>query len=158
MALGATPIILSSKSQESIIAYQKQCYTMLNTQWNIRDNMRRIDLAYIRENDLTKENQRAKITNRYGDADKFQNVTIPVVMQQVEAATVYQSSVFLTGVPIFGIVADPDNEDEAQQLEAVIDENATRGGWNRQLMMHMRNGFKYNFAALEVVWDRIVTA
>lgn len=158
MAMSATPAILSKPSQLGIINFQKQCYTMLNTSWNIRENMRRIDLAYIRENDLTKENQRAKYANRYGDADKLQNITIPVVMPQVEAAVVYQSSVFLTGIPLFGVVADPDFEDEAMQLESVIDANAIRGGWVRQLMMHFRNGFKYNFAALEVVWDREVTA
>jgi hypothetical protein len=69
--------------------------------------MSKIDLSYMRENDLTKANQRAKLANAYGDADKYQNIVMPVVMPAVESAVVYQSSVFLTGNPIFDVVSDP---------------------------------------------------
>src|SRR5712672_2344487 len=99
---GATPILLPQKVQEGIIEFHKQCYSMLNHQWNIREQMRQIDLSYIREQDWTKDNVRARIAYQYGDSSKFQNVTVPIVMPQVEAAVTYQSSVFLTGVPLFG--------------------------------------------------------
>jgi hypothetical protein len=120
--------------------------------------MRQTDLAYQREIDFTDEQMKAKISNRYGDPTKFQNITVPVVMPQVEAAVTYQSSVFLTGTPIFGFVADPQFEDEAQQLEAIIEENSTRGSWVEQLMLFFRDGFKYNLCAIEVGWGRKVTA
>lgn len=152
-----TPMILSKKSQEGIIQFSRQCYRLLNQQYNIREQMRQVDLAYIREQDQTQENQRAKIANRYGDSNKFQNVTVPIVMPQVEAAVTYQSSVFLTGNPIFGVVAAPEFEDQAVQMETIIDDQATKGGWVRELMMFFRNGFKYNFAAIEVDWCRKVT-
>ena len=158
MTLPNTPLIIPAKSQEGIIQFQRACYTLLNQQWNLREQMRKIDLAYIREMDLTNNNTRAKVANQYGDADKLRNLVIPVVMPQVESAVVYQTSVFLQGTPLFGVVASPEYEDQAVQMETVIDENAIRGKWVQQLMMHFRDGFKYNIAALEIAWDREVTA
>ena len=130
---------------------------MLNQQWNLREQMRQRDLAYIRENDWTQEHWRAKLANRYGDPTKFQNVTVPVVMPQVEAAVTYQASVFLTGTPIFGFVAPPDQEDTALQYQAIVEENSIRGGWTQQFQIFFRDLFKYNLGALEVTWDREVT-
>ena len=153
----ATPTIIPDKSQAALIQFHKQCYSMLNQQWNLREQMRQVDLAYIRENDWTQENWRARLSNRYGDPTKFQNVTVPVVMPQVEAAVTYQSSVFLTGTPIFGFVAPPGEEDVALQYQAIMEENSTRGGWNQQLMIFFRDVFKYNLGAVEVDWGREVT-
>jgi hypothetical protein len=130
---------------------------MLNQQWNLREQMRQRDLAYIRENDWTKEHWRAKLANSYGDPNRFQNVTVPVVMPQVEAAVTYQSSVFLTGVPLFGFVAPAAEEDTALQYQSIIEENATRGGWVQQFQIFFRDIFKYNIGAIEVDWGREVT-
>lgn len=151
-------MILPADVQDRVINYHRQCFNLLNQQWNLREQLRQIDLAYIRETDSTQEQMKAKLANLRRDPDKFQNITLPVVMPQVESATVYQSSVFLTGTPIFGVVSSPAFEDEAMQLETVIDENATRGAWARELMMAFRDGFKYNIACVEVPWDRKVTA
>lgn len=158
MAQPNTPMLLSKKSQEALIQYHHQCYDLQARNWNIREQMRKIDLAYIRENDFTQEQQKAKLANRYGDPTKFQNITVPVVMPMVEAAVTYQASVFLTGHPIFGVVSNPQNMDAAMQMETVIEEQSIRGGWTRELMLFFRDGFKYNLAAVEVVWDRTVTA
>lgn len=158
MTQSNTPMQISPKSQQAVIEFQKQCYNMLNQQWNLREQMRKVDLAYIREKDKTGENLRAKQANAYGDSNRIQNVTVPVVMPQVEAAVVYQSSVFLQGNPIFGVVASPQYMDEAMMMEAILAENSTRGGWVREFMMHFRDGFKYNLAGLEVAWDRKVTS
>lgn len=153
-----TPLLLRKKSQEGLLQLHNQCYNMFNQQWNIRERMRLVDLAYMREADLTVENQRAKIANRYGDKDRFQNITIPIVMPQVESAVTYQSSVFLTGAPLFGVVSDPAYEDEALQLESIIDSQAVRGGWSRELLLFFRDGFKYSgMSALEVSWDRQIS-
>ena len=153
-----TPMLLSKKAQEALLQYHHQCYDLQARNWNLREQMRKIDLAYIRENDFTDEHQRAKRANRYGDSTKYQNVTVPVVMPMVEAAVTYQASVFLTGHPIFGVVSNPQNIDAATQMETVIEEQSVRGGWVRELMMFFRDGFKYNLACCEVGWERVVTA
>ena len=152
-----TPILLSKNSQAGLLELHHQCLRQFTTQWNIRTAMRAIDLQYAREADLSKENARARIANRYGDKDRFQNITIPIVLPQVESAVTYQTSVFLTGIPLFGCVAAPAYEDEAQQMETLIDDQATRGGWAREFGMFFRDGFKYNLSALEVSWKRETT-
>lgn len=157
MVQPTTPLIVSRESQRGILEFEKQCFNMLNQQWNLREQMRSVDLKYQRELDYTKENQRAKAANKSGDPTRFQNYTIPVILPQVESAVSYQSSVFLQGFPIFDVVASPAYEDQARQLGAVIEENSIRGGWSRELQMFFRDGFKYNLAAMEVCWGREVT-
>lgn len=152
-----TAVQLSRSSQLGLLELHRQCYQQYGAQWNLREQMREIDLAYAREMDLTTENQRAKAANRYGNKDKFQNITIPIVLPQVEAAVTYQASVFLTGVPLFGVAASPAWEDEALMLETTIDNQATRGGWARELTLFFRDGFKYNLSAVEVAWCRETT-
>lgn len=150
-------MLLSKKSQEGIIQFHRQCYNLLNQTWNIREMFRQIDLSYIRESDWTSANRRAELANKYGDSDKFKNITVPVVKPLVESAVTYQTSVFLTGEPLFGVVSTPEFEDEALQLESIISEQSIRGGWVRHLMMFFRDGFKYNLSAIECSWDRLVT-
>lgn len=158
MAQPNTPMLLSRKAQEAIVQYHHQCCNLQAQNWNLRDQMRRMDLAYIREGDMSTENWRARLANRYGDKSKFQNVTVPVVMPIIESAVTYQTSVFLTGHPIFGVVANPQNEDAAIQMETIVEEQSVRGGWVRELMMFFRDGFKYNLSCIEVNWNRVVTA
>ncbi len=154
----STPTIISDKSQEGLLALHNQCYNMFNQQWNIRERMREVDLAYQREVDQTVEHQRAKAANKAGDSTRLQNITIPIVMPQVESAVTYQASVFLTGTPLFGVVADPQYQDEALMLETAIDNDALRGGWIREFMLFFRDGFKYSgMSAVECTWAREVT-
>ena len=153
-----TPTIIPKKSQEGIVEYAKLAYNSLNSQWDLRSKMRAMDLAYMREQDLSSENNKAKNANTYGDKTKFQNITVPVVLPQVEAAVTYQSSVFLTGHPLFGIVASPQYIDEAMQMETIIEDQSVRGGWVSELIQFFRDGFKYNISALEVPWQKVVTA
>lgn len=153
-----TPFLLPPKSADGVIQYLRQCNTLLNMQWDFRENLRQIDLVYIREQDWTKEHQRAKLANKLGDSNRYQNIQVPVVMPAVEEAVKYQASVFLTGQPIFGVVSDPAFIDQAKMMETVIDQNAIYGGWVRQLMMFFRDGFKYNFSALECSWKQSNTA
>jgi len=138
-----TPMLISKKSQEALLQYHHQCNDLQSRNWNLREQMQRIDRAYMREVDFTQENTKAKLANRYGDPTKFQSITVPVVMPMVEAAVTYQASVFLTGHPIFGVVSNPQNMDAALQMETVIEDQSTRGGWVRELMLFIRDGFKY---------------
>jgi len=154
----ATPIRISRKSQDKLIEYIQNAQYAYNISGDYRNVMRNIDLAYMREVDATKENVRAKAANAAGDTNKIQNLVIPIILPQVESATVYQSSVFLTGHPIFGATAAPELMDQAMAMEAVIEEEQVRGGWVAELMAMFRDGFKYNVGACEVTWTREVSA
>ena len=157
----STSVPLAKKSQEAFIAYYNAMQNLQSDPIaNLRTRMEVIDKAYQREVDKSEAQRRAKSANQSGDTARFQNITVPVVMPQIETAVTYQASVFLTGQPLFGVVASPAYEDAALQLETIIDENSTKAGngWARQLMMFFRDGYKYNFAPIEVTWDQEVTA
>jgi len=154
----STSIPLSDTSQKAFIAYYNSMQDSNNAvRSNQRSRMESIDRAYQRENDKTQEQLRAKAANDAGDPTRLQNTTVPVVMPQVETAVTYQSGVFLTGSPLFGVVASPEFENEALQMESVIEDESIRGGWARELMMFFRDGEKYNLAPIEVSWEQEVT-
>ncbi len=155
----ATSVPLTKKSQAAFIEYYKQAQNLQSSHMSsMRSRMEETDRQYQRNKDATQETADAKAANKAGDITRFQDVTVPVVAPQVEAAVVYQTSVFLTGYPLFGVVASPQYMDEAMQLETVIEEQSIRGGWTRDLMMFFRDGAKYNFAPVEVNWKQIKTA
>ena len=146
-----TPIPnLSPKAQEGIIHFYRSCASITSSVWNIREQMLAVDKLYMREMDRTMEDAKAKMANAAGDPTKFQNIVVPVVMPSVEAAVTYQTSVFLTGVPLFGVSSTAEHADAALQMESIIDNQSIRGGWARELQLLFRDGFKYNFAAAEV--------
>lgn len=154
----ATVVPLTKESQKLFISYYSN---ILKSQKTVRGSRRNrfshIDRVYQRELDQTEEQKRAKQANNNGDPSRYQNMTVPVVMPQVEAAVTYQSSVFLTGLPIFGVVANPQFMDEAIQMEALLEQASIKGGWVRELILFFRDGFKYNFAPIEVSWNKEVT-
>lgn len=157
MASNAT-FIPSKKSQEAVIEYYRQTQNIVNRTRNTsRNRYTAIDKSYQREVDQTEAQARAKAANKQGDVARMQNVVVPVVMPQVESAVVYQTSVFLTGDPLFGVVSAPEFIDEALQLETAIENHSIKGGWTRHLLMSFRDGFKYNFAPMEITWSRAVT-
>lgn len=150
-----TPVVnISTQAQENLRTYFRTCLNNVISTWNLRYRMRQIDLVYQRELDYTEEQLRAKTANRAGDPTKFQNVTVPIVLPAVESAVTYQSSVFLTGIPLFGVSASADKMDAALQLETIIDDQATKGGWIREIQLFLRDGFKYNLCAMEVEWAK----
>lgn len=153
-----TPLILSKKSQNALKEFYTQTFQSLQTTWNLRTRMRDIDLAYIRENDWTTENARARTLNKLGDPSRLQNLIIPIVQPQVVSAVAYQVAVFLSQYPMLEVVSSPAYEKEALQMQSVFEENSVRYGWVRQLILFLYDCVKYNHSALEVDWDKIYTA
>lgn len=148
---------LAKETETYILNYGQRAHTLLLNQFSLRSQLEEIDRYYMREGDLTDAQVRARLANRAGNKTKIQDVTVPIVMPQVQAACGYYTNVFLTGYPIFGIATDPANADAGLQMETVIQENAITAGWNRQLMMFFRDGLKYNLHGLEVTWDQKTT-
>jgi len=149
---------LSMESSKAVVNYLNTALSTYITSYNIRSQLLMRDLAYYRENDTTRQQQLAKGYNMTGDPTKMQNITVPIVMPQVESALAYHTGVFLTGYPIFGVVAPPDAADAMAQMETIIGENSIRGAWPQQLMKTIRNGLKYDLGAVEVVWEKKKTA
>lgn len=155
---GNLPILPRKASQDGILQYVATKSREMNNLYTLRDRFSEIDRVYAREIDWTQENTRARAANKRGDADRLQNIQVPVVMPQVQSAVTYQTSVFLTGIPIFGVAAAPKYIDAAMMLESIIEEEQTRARWVRQLMLFLVDGFKYNYSAVEVAWKSVTTA
>lgn len=152
------PFPVSKKSQEGLQEFHKYALRALDKASTLRCYLESVDRAYLREDDRSSEHQRAKQANSYGDKDKLQNITVPVIRPQIDAAVNYQAAVFLQDYPLFGVIAGPQFINEAKQFQAVIEENSIRAGWSRELLLFLRRAFRYNLAPLEVSWDKIATA
>ena len=112
------------------------------------------DRAYQRQLDVTAEHIKAVRGNLAGDARKLQNMTVPIVMPQIESAVAYQAGVFLTSYPIFGVVSYPKNMSAALQFETTLADQSIRYGWARELIKVFRDGFKYNFGPAVCLWKK----
>lgn len=147
---------LTVDQEQAIIRYVRRSQEVLYSSVQVRGAMEEIDKQYQRTKDWTQAQLRAKIANRTGDADKLQNVTVPIVMPQVESCLSYLTNVFLTGYPIFGVSAAPEEEDAALMMETIIEENSITKAWVPEIMRFFRDGLKYNLQALEVTWEQDV--
>jgi len=148
------PYKVDAKQQQSIVNYVINCTESLGSVWNLREQFLLKDCYYAREMDRSVEQTRAMLANKAGDPYKLQNMTVPVILPQVESALAYLAGVFLSGYPIFGVATNPQLADQALQMETVIADNSVKYGWARELIMYMRDGLKYNLGALEVSWKR----
>ena len=79
----------------------------------------------------------------------------PVVVSQVDSMVAYLADVFLSGYPLFPVVSNPSNRKYAEQLETLMDDHATLGGYARQFLLFFKDGVKYNLSALECDWTSI---
>lgn len=154
MARPTTPLPISSDAQQNVVNYLTAALTLYGGSFNIRAQLEARDRAYYREEDRSSEQRKAQAANLSGDPSKIQNITVPVVMPQVETALGQYSEIFLTGYPIFGVVAPPEQADAIEAMEAVIADNSIRGLWVSELMKTLRNGLKYDLGAIEVVWEK----
>lgn len=148
------PTILKKKSAEKVVDFLKTSTNAMQTNWAIRQKLQQLDLQYMRETVHTAEAAKAKAANRLGDVNKFQNIVLPVVMPQIEAAVTYQQSVFLTGYPVFSCVSLPEFAEEANQIDTIIGEHSVHSNWVVNLLKCIRDGFKYNLMAAEVDWTQ----
>lgn len=149
-----TAIKLSQKQHDDLLRYVTSVYMFLGgNDLNLRAGLEWRDRQYYRETDWTREQLQAQWANYWGDAKKLQNITIPVVQPQVEAAVGYFAEVFCTGEPFFGVYAPPQQADAAAQMEAVIADNSRRFAWRAESIKVFRDSLKYNLCGMEVDWQ-----
>ena len=122
---------------------------------NFRQTLQFRDRVYMRQNNLTAKQLEAVRLAMLGEPSMNQDITVPIVMPQIESAVAYQAGVFLTSQSIFGVTAAPANEDAALMFEATLGKQAEKFGWSREMIMWFRDGFKYNFGAAVVDWKRV---
>lgn len=158
--MASTPeqVSITEEQERALVLYGQAAQNLLLNQFSIRSALEISDRYYMRETDFDPDNIRATLANRLGNKKHYRNITVPVVMPQVESALGYLVNVFATGLPIFGVAGDPSTEGAAQQMETILAENSIRGRWARELTMFFRDGLKYNLHALECDWEQCTNA
>jgi hypothetical protein len=146
---------LNIPQRRVFLEYAKKCADSVEQLTTFRQMLEVRDRAYMMEMDQTAQRiQEIKKTMEGSARRKVADLTVPIVMPQVESAVAYQVGVFLTGFPIFGVAAPPKYQDQAMALETVMGSHSIRYGWVRELIKVFRNGFKYNFAPAYVNWNK----
>lgn len=155
-----TLIVPKEKSQKAIIDYASRVITEHKKFTDYLNKMEAIDKAYARYQENKDSN--GIVSGQGIDAAttpvgvmNLPSTVPPVVVSQVDSMVAYLADVFLSGSPLFPVVSNPANKEYAEQLETLIDDHATLGGYARQLLLFFRDGVKYNLAALETEWTSI---
>ncbi len=155
-------IRITSEAQGRVRTFIEAALTAHNAFTDMQNKMDAIDIAYARfkltEKRLSGTDGIDKTPEAmYGCGDVFEsdNVTPPIVVSQVDTYRAYLTDVFLSGSPMFPVVSNPSTKHYAQQLETLLDDHASLGGYARELALWILNGVKYNYGALETDWSQI---
>lgn len=142
---------LSAKAQKALADYCSVILQRHQGLTELRNKMEEVDKAYARYKGGDSEAGAQPCTDVFAKDD----VVPPIVVSQVDSYVAYLAEVFLSGSPLFPVVSTPAKLRYAEQLETLIDDHATLGGYARQLLLFLRNGVKYNICALEAEWDSL---
>lgn len=148
---------LNVAAQRAVLEFASGVLVAHKKQGEIREKMDAIDIAYARYQ-AKKDSPNTGVDERNtpcGDVFNTDEVTPPLVVSQVDSYTAYLADVFLSGYPLFPVVSNPSNKKYAGQLETLLDDHASLGGYVRQLLLFLRDGIKYNYSAIETEWDSI---
>ena len=149
------PRRLNATAQKSVVDYGRQILEYHNRNSEIRNKFEFIDIAYARykvaeSQGLNGEDVLRSELNACGIS--IDEITIPIVISHIDSYVGYLADVYLSGYPIFPVVSDPDNMEEAEAFQSILDVHALQGRYSRQLGMAFTDASKYNFCAAEVDW------
>lgn len=144
-------IKLNRVQQAAVIKLSRGIINTHNQNQELFAKMEAIDVAYARYKKTPNEED-GNVQCDIFDKDR---VIPPIVVAQVDTAVAYHADVFLSGVPLFPVVSTPANRKTAEQLEVLMDDHATIGGYARQLLLFLRDSCKYNYGAIHCSWDSI---
>lgn len=125
-------------------------YTQYNINGRLRDRFQLVDRYIQRSMDTEVNAVAARVAARAGDRTKLQNMELPICMQQLGTAHSRLVGTFLTGYPIFSMVATHELQDVALMYNALIERDQERFKWVPHLSRSLRHLLKYNVMAVEV--------
>lgn len=132
----------------------------------LRTKMEIVDVAYARYKERADQDQlSAGVDVRAVEAisdemrqleeirDDFIHIEVPLLVSQVDTFVAYQSEVYLSGYPIFGVVSENKDRKVAQYIEGTIEKYSRVSQYARELQLFFRDCAKYNYAPLLGEWD-----
>lgn len=161
MEIQPNVMVPKKNAQDKVLEFSQRILTEHKKNTEYFHKMEVIDKAYARYQDnldpntgLVREQGIDAATTPVG-VHNLPSTIPPIVVSQVDSMVGYLAEVFLSGYPLFPVVSNPSNKKEAEDLETLLDDHATLGGYARQLLMFLKDGVKYNFSAVEVNWEAI---
>lgn len=151
MAIGR----LSQEAQNSLLRFCIVVLDIHNKQSEFRTKLEAIDVAYARYKQAEACEEGSGVDTPAGNTPcgvDAQDITNPIVVSQVDSYFSYLNDVYLSGYPIFPVIGTPSTLLQTEQLQAIIDDHATRGRYQRQLSLSFKGDIKYNVSAIEVDW------
>ena len=156
--MAASPIFRNARISDNFTKLHS--YIALRSRY-LQDDRTRfelIDREVERENDRNDEQRVLIRLNAMGDKRKLRDMTVPVVQPAYETALAYMESVFLSGYPIFSVVANRANETAASAIHGLMGRDQQYYGWERQFRISFADGLRYNFMGVETLWDESVSS
>lgn len=149
---------LGKNSLDQLLKYTKAIMDVhsRNTEWYCK--LEYIDIAYARYKYY--QRMTGGVDRSTADIEcglNLDEITIPVVVSQVDTYVGYLADIFLSGYPIFPVVSTPESYKEAEAFQSIIEEHAVRSRYARQFLMNFYDGIKYNLTAAEIAWHQIDT-
>lgn len=155
MASQTTPIAISPDAQQVVLNFVNNSARFLDNNWGLRARLLQADRLYYREMDWSAKQRAAKIRNMNGDPTPIQNPVVPVCAPQVESALTYLGEVYLNSYPVFPVIAPPEKEDLALQLETLLGNSALQFQYTSELGMVLRDMLKYNIGSVDLEWKKL---
>lgn len=148
---------LSKDSHKKVVEYAIQCQAQFFQFKDYINKLTALDKAYygalgeVSEQlaELQSSSEYAQPNSEKAKQEALRDIEVPIILSQVDTTTAYLMDIFLSGSPIFGVVAAREHRQAAAKLEAIIDRHATLGRWGSELVQVFLNGSKYDFTALE---------
>ena len=147
---------LSGKSQDSLLQFMRYAQDENRRRRDLYNKMCAIDIAYARYVDSCQADTGEGIDRRreLGEfpCGSIRDPQSPIVISQVDSFVGYLADVYCSGYPMFPVATKPKQRKEGEQLQAIIDQHAILGGYQRQLVKNFKAAMKYNVSALEIDW------
>lgn len=131
----------SSKSQGELLMLEKYIQDKKRMNSDFRDRCNAMDKAI-----------RAGIKEVEDCGETLSLLQFPLVMSSLDTSLAQLTSTYLSGSPIFPVVATPDQKDLGYKIEQITDSHSRAGHWGREFILFFRQLLKYNIACLEVSW------
>lgn len=149
-------LTLTIPQRQQVLQYALNCAERFHeASPNFRSMLEYRDRAYIRQLNVTAKQLEAVRRGMAGEPTMAQDLTVPIIMPQIESSVAYKAGVFLSNPGVFGVVAPPEYMDAALKFETTLQKQAEKFGWSRSLIRIFRNADKYNFGPAIVDWKRV---
>src|SRR5574343_23994 len=144
----------NAKTQKYLVDFAKSAITYAQAELGFfYDRMDAVDQAYQRESKLFKDKEDKLLAK----ANKLAKQEMPLLLSLLESANTYFIGTFLSGFPIFDVVADRAKSDAAAALSSKIAKDQVTFGWVTEWIKFFHEGMKYNLYALELDYDTLNT-